>query len=190
MTLPSFGRVLQGFLAAARDEQRFLLSGHRVQLTEKDAAAVGATVARGEDEMRRQWVRDAHGNNPYAMDVFVWRKGAMQSVPIPDFVRVIARALRDSALLTRHAQLIGRYVWDSWLWSYVVREWKAIQGAGVLFVFHQSHDKPNLNASDFDINSARLVAAATRNGHGVEASALVGWRPPLLSDACSASVSG
>ncbi len=71
----------------------------------------------------------------------------MQFVPIPDF-------------------LIGRNIWDLWLWSYAMRTWRAIEGGNVLFVFHQTHGKPGHQLAEYETNSQRARDAA-QSGQGV-----------------------
>ena len=134
--LPSFGGVLKSVVRSMADVDRFLFVGHRIRVSGKPADTAKIVLTADERKIQEKWVVGATQPNPHATDVFVWRRGSYQNVPIPPF-------------------LIGRNIWDLWLWSYAVRRWKSIQGGNVFFVFHPDHAKPHQNMAEYRSNIER-----------------------------------
>ncbi len=135
--LPSFGGTLKAVMRTLSDVSRFLFIGHRIQVSDgPEVVEKVVTGADAERNMQHRWVNGATQPNPHAIDVFVWRRGSYQDVPIPPF-------------------LIGRNIWDLWLWSYAVRNWKTIQGGNAFFVFHPVHEKPHQKGQEYDENVRR-----------------------------------
>jgi hypothetical protein len=85
IVLPSFEATLSSILKTVRDVSTFLLVGHRLRIR-GDAAEIEKTVLEGETAMWKSWVEHAADPSAHAMDLFVWRKGTMQDVPIPNFL--------------------------------------------------------------------------------------------------------
>lgn len=144
-----FGRTLRAVLRTMRTSKRFLVVGHRIRVPESPEVIESVLLGSPEDLWKR-WIAGATEPNPHAVDLFVWRKGTFtdETFQMPDF-------------------LIGRNIWDLWIWSYAVRHWDSVQGGNALFVLHPDHQKPGQEPSEYNENSSRANAIP---GEGVSCS--------------------
>ncbi len=139
-------------LQTMKNVSSFLFVGHRVRIAGLKPEETEQVVLGGHEAMWNRFVVGCDQPNPHAMDLFVWRKGQMQSTPLPDF-------------------LIGRNIWDLWIQSFAVRNWQvSLQMGNVLFVLHPDHPKPNQNIEEYQENARRASSSQPTDCNSLDCS--------------------
>lgn len=147
MMLPSFLTAWNALIKQClkKNDDPYLLTGPRVLYRWDNQEQAKKIIQDGEMSMRRAWLKTASRPNPHSMDFFGWRKGQWANEPIPDF-------------------LVGRGIWEFWVWSHAMRKrWAMIQGGNVLFTLHPVHMKPGDQPEEYVWNSEQARKAVRNN---------------------------